>query len=523
VDPAVITIDQKGQFVISLCGGHQGGADQLTRLIAHQLNATAIITGGANGLELPAIDILGLPFGWRKGEGDWTGVSATLARGEAVQVIQETGSPLWQTHLPENHPFSFTENPTANGAKIWISSKKRARASLEVQWHTRVLWVGIGCERGTSKNLIAQALEEACERYHLALEAIAGLATIDLKADELGIIELAREHNYPIQTFSAEQLKTVTVPNPSPMVNQEVGTPSVAEAAAILATNCPNPNLLVTKQILRTEGEKGAVTIAIAQSDLEYTDRSGKLYLVGIGPGSMTQITPAAQTAIVEADAVIGYSLYLDLIASLRRPGQFFEASPITQEKQRAQRAIFLAQWGLTVAVVSSGDCGIYGMAGLVLEELQRLGWDGNTPEVEVFPGITAMSAAAARLGAPLMHDFCTISLSDLLTPWQAIEKRLQAAAAADFVTAIYNPRSHNRTQQIVKAREIFLQQRSPDTPVALVQNIYREDEQIILTTLEKMHTAPIDMLTTVIIGNSSTRVHGQWMITPRGYFTSRV
>jgi cobalt-precorrin 5A hydrolase/precorrin-3B C17-methyltransferase len=362
-------------------------------------------------------------------------------------------------------------------------------------------------------------VEEVFRSYDLAIEAIAGLATIDLKADEMGILELAQEYSYHLKIFSSEQLKTVTVPNPSPVVNQEVGTPSVAEAGAILAAKSPKPKLLVPKQIIKTQGEKGAVTIAIAQSDIEYSDRKGKLYLVGIGPGNLNQITPAAQTAIVAADAVIGYSLYLDLIESLRRPGQIFESSPITQEKQRAQRAISLAELGLTVAVVSSGDCGIYGMAGLVLEELQKLGWDGNSPEVEVFPGITAMNAAAARVGAPLMHDFCAISLSDLLTPWEAIEKRLQAAATADFVTTIYNPRSQTRTQQIIRAQEIFLQHRSPDTPVALVHCIYREDEQITLTTLEKMPTVPIDMLTTVIIGNSSTKRHGNWMITPRGYF----
>ena len=229
-------------------------------------------------------------------------------------------------------------------------------------------------------------------------------------------------------------------------------------------------------------------------------------------------MTPAAQTAISQADAVIGYSLYIDLITPLLRPGQIVEALPITQERQRAERAIELANWGLTVAVVSSGDCGIYGMAGLVLEELQAKGWDGKTPAVQVFPGITALQAAASRVGAPLMHDFCAISLSDLLTPWEVIEKRLKAAAQADFVTALYNPRSQTRTQQIATATEIFLQYRDPKTPVAIVKSAYRQDEQIALTTLDKLLTMSIDMLTTVLIGNQSTRTHADWMITPRGY-----
>jgi cobalt-precorrin 5A hydrolase/precorrin-3B C17-methyltransferase len=229
-------------------------------------------------------------------------------------------------------------------------------------------------------------------------------------------------------------------------------------------------------------------------------------------------MTPAAQSAVTQADAIIGYFLYIDLIGPLRRPGQIVEALPITQERQRAQRAIELAQWGLTVAVVSSGDSGIYGMAGLVLEELAANGWDGKKPQVEIFPGISALQSAAARVGTPLMHDFCAISLSDLLTPWEVIQKRLAMAAQGDFITALYNPRSRTRTQQIETAQHIFLQHRPHDTPVAIVKAAYRAEEQITLTTLAKMTDSKIDMLTTVIIGNSSTRTHKNWMITPRGY-----
>ncbi|MGK7937899.1 MAG: precorrin-3B C(17)-methyltransferase, partial [Xenococcaceae cyanobacterium] len=480
----------------------------------------------------------------RKGEGNWTGVMGAISRGETVQVIQEVGSTLWQEHLPDKHSFYFgfpeSQESITSKARIWISPTKRKfnpDSDLpKVQWHPRVLWLGIGCERGTSKKLIETAITTTCQKYHLATEAIAGIATIDLKADEQGILELCDGWNLPLKTFSAEVLKQVEVPTPSNVVNQEVGTPSVAEAAAILASKegtgnreqgtvlVKNKNcfltdvLLVPKQIFKLDHEPGAVTVAIAQSELEYTGRTGKVYLVGIGPGSLEQITPAAKTAITEADAVIGYSLYTDLIKSLFRPGQIIESLPITQERQRAQRAIELAQWGLTVAVVSSGDCGIYGMAGLVLEELQTNNWDGKTPQVEVFPGISAIQAAAARVGAPLMHDFCAISLSDLLTPWEVIEKRLQAAAMGDFVTAIYNPRSQQRTQQIIIAQQIFLQHRHPHTPVAIVHSAYRQDEQINLTTLAKMLDSSIDMLTTVVIGNSNTRNYANWMITPRGY-----
>lgn len=555
-DPAVVVIDQEGRFVISLCSGHQGGSDQLAQLIAHQIGATAVITGASASLGLPGIDVLGVPFGWVRGTGDWTGVSAAIARSEVVQVFQEGGSTLWQQHLPEGHPFHFGCPELTPKAQIWISPTKRqwdSNSDLpQVQWHPRVLWVGIGCERGTSRTLIARAIEQVFQDYHLAPEAIAGLATIDIKADEIGILEFCRDRNLPLQTFSAEVLRQVDVPTPSQAVAEEVGTPSVAEAAALLAIKKtaenrkqrigtvvvmgfrpavkPNPqlaenfnplvenSLIVRKQIIKLDSEPGAVTVAIAQSTVEYTGRTGELLLVGMGPGDLEQMTPAAQTAVTQADAIIGYSLYIELIKPLQRPGQIIEALPITQECQRAQRAIELAQWGLTVAVVSSGDCGIYGMAGLVLEELQAQGWDGQTPKLQVFPGITALQAAAARIGAPLMHDFCAISLSDLLTPWDVIEKRVEAAAIGDFVTAFYNPRSQQRRQQIIISQQIFLKHRDPNTPVALVRSAYRQEEDITLTTLEKMLEFPIDMLTTVIIGNSSTRHYANWMITPRGY-----
>lgn len=520
-DPAVVVVDPTGNFVISLCSGHQGGADELTRAIAHQLGATPILTSASASLGVPGIDILGVPFGWRRGTGDWTGVSAAIAKGERVEILQEVGSTLWQDRLPETHSFAFgfpeSNEAIAPKGRIWISATQRQFAPdgnfPKVQWHPRVLWVGIGCVRGTVKQTIAQAIETVFQRHHLALDAIAGIATIDLKADEVGLLEYCRDRDLPLKTYSAEELKLVEVPNPSAVVAEEVGTPSVAEAAAIQASDS---SLLVAKQVWKDEG--GAVTVAIARSDLEYTGRTGRLWLVGIGPGNLDQVTPAAKTAIARSDAIIGYSLYIDLIDSLLRAGQIVESSPITQERQRAQRAIELARWGLTVAVVSSGDCGIYGMAGLVLEELQQAGWDGKNPQVEVFPGITALQAAAARVGAPLMHDFCAISLSDLLTPWEAIEKRLTAAAMGDFVTAFYNPRSQQRVQPLITAREIFLQYRDPLTPVALVRAAYRRDERIVLTNLDEMLKFPIDMLTTVIIGNRSTCHYRDRLITPRGY-----
>ena len=555
-DPAVIVVDEAGQFVISLCGGHQGGANRLTHQVAQILTAQPIITGAAHHFDLPGIDVIGEPFGWQRGSGDWTGVSAAIARNAPVQVIQECGSRLWQTALPAQHPFQWgwplESTETADSAtaprrepegRVWISPIQRRFAPEttlpKVQWHPRVLWVGLGCERGTSQGLMDWAIQQLFQNHHLAPGAIAGIASLTLKADEPGLVALCEAHQWPLRCFSPEALKPIPVPHPSTVVATAVGTPSVAEAAALLAAYQPTvtmgrPNLALTpqqleqlpdktrlrvsKQVFRQSGEPGAVTLAVAQAEQDYIGRSGQIFLVGTGPGSLDQMTPAAKNAIVQVDVVIGYSLYLDLIRPLLRPGQIVEAFPITQEQQRADRAIELAEWGLKVAVVSSGDAGIYGMAGLVLETLHKLNWDGKTPDVQVLPGITALQAAAARVGTPLMHDFCAISLSDLLTPWTVIEKRLVAAAQADFVIALYNPQSKTRTRPLAIAHQILCQHRSANTPVAIIRSAYRSDETTTLTTLAELLNQPIDMVTTLLIGNNSSLKHHQWMITPRGY-----
>ena len=580
-DPAVVVVDAMGQYVISLCSGHQGGADQLAQQLAIVLNATPVLTGASTAAGLPSIDTLGEPFGWQRGQGDWNAVSGVIARHQPAEVIQNVGSCLWQQHLPTDHPFlwhhlpgishhrpgsdpvnnpcsvpptppilggtspqnypelgdlgdqsqaiSPQQKPTQYNcpqARIWISHSLAPHPLPQiptVSWHPRVLWVGIGCERGTSQWLIQTAIDQVFEQHQLTTAAIAGLATIDLKADEVGLVQLCQTHHWPLECFAASVLRNIPVPTPSVVVEAEVGTASVAEAAALQAAQGAGlaaefPALLVSKQIVRNDNEPGAVTVAVAQAEQEVTGRQGQLLLVGMGPGAMDQMTPAAHTAVCHADAVIGYGLYLELLQVPLRLGQIVESYPITQERQRAQRAIALAQWGLTVAVVSSGDAGIYGMAGLVLEELRVQGWDGVTPAVEIFPGVSAVQAAAARVGTPLMHDFCAISLSDRLTPWPVIVQRLEAAAQADFVTALYNPRSQERVNQLNQAQEIFLRYRQAATPVAIVRAAYRQDEHIEFTTLDQLHTMPVDMLTTVLIGNQSTRMYHNWMMTPRGY-----
>jgi precorrin-3B C17-methyltransferase len=245
----------------------------------------------------------------------------------------------------------------------------------------------------------------------------------------------------------------------------------------------------------------------------------GKIFVVGFGPGSAAHLTPAAREAIEQCDVCIGYKTYIGLVRPLLA-GKKVIATGMTEEIDRGRKAYQLAKEGKRVVVVSSGDSGVYGMAGLVYEVLEQNGWDPANPDVEVsvIAGITAACSIGAILGAPLNHDFCSVSLSNLLTPWEIIERRLEAAASADFVTALYNPKSARRDWQIVKAQEIFLRHRAPSTPVGLVKSGFREGEIVVRTTLDQMADQEIGMLTTIIIGNSQTYYFKDIRVTPRGY-----
>ncbi|MDH4120771.1 MAG: precorrin-3B C(17)-methyltransferase [Deltaproteobacteria bacterium] len=241
------------------------------------------------------------------------------------------------------------------------------------------------------------------------------------------------------------------------------------------------------------------------------------LTVVGIGPGDGPHITPAALEAIAQAQVVVGYNTYIKLVTHLLE-GKDIIRTGMTEEIARVQAAVEAARTR-RVALISSGDAGVYGTAALVFQVLEQQGWRrGDPPNLEIVPGITALNACASLVGAPLGHDFAAISLSDLLTPWSVIVKRLRAAAQADFVTGLYNPASGRRTQQIVEAQEIFSAHRPPETPVALVKSAYRRRQQVNITTLSAMLEDEIGMLTTVIIGSTQTRLFQGYMVTPRGY-----
>jgi precorrin-3B C17-methyltransferase len=266
----------------------------------------------------------------------------------------------------------------------------------------------------------------------------------------------------------------------------------------------------------RRIADKPACRTAGAEAGVERGDRrpgTGHLWLVGLGPGGREHLTPAAEAALRSAEVVVGYRPYLDLVADLL-DGKRTVASGMREEIPRAQAAVDEALAGSSVVVISTGDAGIYGMAGLVLELLPA----GAPVEVEVVPGITAASAAAACLGAPLMNDFAVISLSDLMTPLETIEKRLAAVAGADFVIALYNPRSHRRHEPLAQALTILRAAREPSTPVGIVRNALRAEQKVRITTLGELKEEEVDMLTILIIGNSQTQIKDSRMITARGY-----
>jgi precorrin-3B C17-methyltransferase len=248
------------------------------------------------------------------------------------------------------------------------------------------------------------------------------------------------------------------------------------------------------------------------------SDAKGILYVVGIGPGAQDHATPAALAAIADSELVVGYTTYIKLVRHLV-DGKEVVKTGMTEELGRARAAVERARAGARVALISSGDAGAYGMAGLVFEVLRDLGWKrGESPELRLVPGMTALNSCASLVGAPLCHDFCAISLSDLLTPWAVIARRIDAAAAADFVIGLYNPASGRRTKQIVEAQAIIHQHRAGSTPVALVKSAYRKLQHVVVTDLDSFLEYEIGMLTTVLVGSSNTFLFEGYMVTPRGY-----
>jgi cobalt-precorrin 5A hydrolase/precorrin-3B C17-methyltransferase len=365
------------------------------------------------------------------------------------------------------------------------------------------------------------------KKYQLSKQAVACIATIDIKENEVAIRTAADLWEVPVRLFEGAVLEKETsrVSDPSDYVFETVGSHSVSEASAIVAAG-PEAELIVPKQ--KNKGMTCAVALSQHIIKPEKVGRGcGRLAVIGIGPGCDEWRAPEATNEIARATEVIGYKLYLDLLGPLITGKNRYDYS-LGEERDRVAEALRLAAEGKEVALISSGDPGIYAMACLVFE-LIEYGPLGNVkPEwqridVHVVPGISALQAAAAKIGAPLGHDFCTISLSDLLTSWEVIERRLIAAATGDFVIALYNPVSANRREQIGLARDILLKYRAAETPVVLARNLGRKKERIDVISLNELKPEKVDMLTVVLIGSTQTQLmklnSGQtYVYTPRGY-----
>lgn len=510
-EPPVLAVAVDGSSVVPLLGGHHG-ANALAREIGRVLNVPpALTTAGELALGVALDDP---PAGWKVGNPEAVkSVTAALLAEEPVALEVEAGEAHWLNGL------DFAE---AAEHRIRITDRSVIADDRELVLHPPTLVLGVGCERDAPAEELIALVKGVLEQEALSPRAVACVSSIDLKADETAVHALAAELGVPARFFPAERLEqeAARLATPSEVVFAETGCHGVAEGAALAAAG-PESALIVPK--VKGTRTTMAVTRSSRPLDGSAVGRArGRLYVVGIGPGTPDWRSPQASAAIEASTDLVGYGLYLDLLGDAAKGKQRHESN-LGAEEARAAMALDLAAEGRTVSLVCSGDPGIYALATLVFELLERRRRpDWNRIEVVVVPGISAFQAAAARAGALVNHDFCTISLSDLLTPWDDIEKRLRAAAAADFVVCFYNPVSQRRRDQLPRARDILLSRRGPDTPVILARQLGRPGESVEVIRLADLDPEQVDMLTMVVVGSSETRSFTagsrRWTYTPRGY-----
>ena len=510
-EPAVVSVSDDGAVVVPLLGGHRG-ANRLARTISDALGGTAAVTTSGDVALGVALDEP--PSGWRLvNPEDAKGAMAGLLSGGGAQV---EGFGHWLADLPRGE-----------GLKITCGMAPVADlGSAHLQFAPQRVTLGVGCARDCAPAELAALVAKTLAEAGVASEAVHSVNSITLKGDEPAIINLAHDFGVPLRLFEAAELEAETprLANPSDVVFAEVGTHGVSEAAA-LAQGGADATLLVAKK------KTANATCALAIVDAPLTELRGrgrgKLSVVGIGPGQATWRTPEVSRLVADADELVGYGLYIDLLGPLAH-GKMRSDFPLGGEEDRCRYALEQAGKGLNVALVCSGDAGIYAMGALVFELLDR-GPDqmgvtdaARRVEVQCSPGVSALQGAAARAGAPLGHDFCAISLSDLLTPREDIIKRLNAAAQGDFVIAFYNPVSMRRRTLLAEARDILLQHRPADTPVMLASSLGRPEEYVRYRNLADLEVDEVDMLTVVLVGSSHSRLaqlgEGPRMFTPRGY-----
>jgi cobalt-precorrin 5A hydrolase / precorrin-3B C17-methyltransferase len=493
-EPAVVCVDQAHHYAISLLCGHQGGGNQLAARVAEVLGATAVISTATDATSLPGLDDLGLPA-----SGDIAGVARAMLDGEPVRLLLERSWPL----------PAFPPNVTDLNADstILVTDRVVPEKPQQVVIHPPTLALGIGASTGADPEELLTLVQRVLAEASLDEASIRQVLTIDRKAEEPAIQALGERLGVPVRGFTSEQLGEYPVPNPSEVVRAAVGTPSVCEAALLAA----GAELVVTKQRGQT------VTVAVGRFPAR-----GSLALVGIGPGARDLLTPRAVAQLRAASVVVGLELYLAQVRDLLRPGTLQVSNGMGGESERVSTAVAHAQAGKAVALIGSGDTGVYAMASPALETLANALATGG-PQIDVIgvPGVTAALAAANLLGAPLGNDHAYISLSDLHTPWETIERRLRAAADGDFTVALYNPRSRGRTDHLPRALEILGAQRPGSTPIGLVRNAFRPGQRVEITSFTDFNEEimeRVDMLTVVVVGASDTRVIAGHMVTPRGY-----
>ena len=497
-DPAVLVIDEEGKHVIPLLGGHQARANELATTLATLINATPVITTSSDINNLPALDL------WIErcqlfiqNPSILPKIMSKFIENKKIKIYINSDLirvPIFYEHFQVVKEAKFTD--------IIITNKKLEVNEEQLVLIPRNLVVGLGFHDWITSEEIEEAIKQVFTEEGLYFEGLKGVATLEKKAKNEALQEFSRKYGLRVFSYTPEELQEVKGFSFSPIVERVIGVSSVCEQSAILASQ---GRLIVPKRVFKD------LTIAVAEASYYV---KGKVYVVGIGPGSLFYITPKAINAIREAEVIIGYKTYIDQIESLIKDKKVF-AYGMTEEVKRAKTAIEYVLKGMIVSVVSGGDPGVYGMAGLIFEILAQ---NNLEVEVEVIPGISAFNAVSSKVGAPIMNDFACISLSDRLTHWDEIEKRLEYVAKSDFVIILYNPKSSKRKENLTKAKEIILKYRDNNTPVAIVKNATREGEEVILTTLEEMDSYPVDMNTTIIIGNSQSYIYKNFFITPRGY-----
>ncbi len=515
VEPPVVSVSDDGSVVVPLLGGHRG-ANRLAAEIAAALGSVAAVTTAGDVALGVALDEP--PAGWRLvNPHDAKDAMAILLSGAGATVAgPDAGDADWLKGLP-----------AGDGLRITCGAAPVADLGPDHLQFAPVRYaLGVGCARDCAPAELAGLVDEVLAEARVVPEAHFAVNTLDLKADEPAVLALADRFDVPVRVFTAAELEAETprLMTPSDVVFAEVGTHGVSEAAA-LAQIGPEGQLRVAKR--KTANATAALAGVDAQVGKLRGRAPGHLAIVGIGPGQATWRTPEVSKMIADAELLVGYGLYIDLLGPLAA-GKARTDFPLGGEEDRCRFALEEAGKGKRVALVCSGDAGIYAMGALVFELLDRgpeaMGVTDAARRVEVAcaPGVSALQAAAARAGAPLGHDFCAISLSDLLTSREDIVKRLKAAAEGDFVIAFYNPVSKRRRTLLAEAREILLQHRPAETPVLLASSLGRPEEEIRFRRLDALDVDEVDMLTVVLVGSSQSRLMtrgaGPAMYTPRGY-----